>query len=1408
MRSLDRSDTVGALAERLGADALWTTNRALSGSERLAEIDELRIGARLGSGPCPSSSIARPLFDARSGGDREVVVEVAIVSGPAASSWVPVPAGRHLVGRSGHARLHLDDPAVELHHALLIVGDRVGPDDADESRLVEIVQLSGAVPIRVGGRVLESGERIAFGERITIGSSTMQFRRPRGRPESGDETGSQHAATDVLRSGGTIAAHASDPWRRIVWRAPFQEDAWAPTPLVAPPATKDPARPAPTGLIGVAVTAAGAVVISQVMGNPMFMLFAAMGVIASLTTCAVGAIAARRTRSKRRAEHDERIATFRLSVEQLHLARLVHHAATHRSVVATIDEAIGGGSRIWQRRIEAGGTAAMRAVIGTGTARWRPDVEVRDPAALEAALLRRVEASARLVGVPAPITIRAGDAIALHGSTALARSIARSVIAQLATWVGPADWQLVVVSSDERAWRWVDWLPHGALDGAALVDVDGGLAEGLGDALDAVDPARTTLLVTDEPHLFTARTGALRRFLSATGAAAIVVVDTEATVPAMCRRVLTVGSTGSATWTGEVPDDDDAVAIEFAGIPSDTADEIARSLACLVDPEDDGGSGGGVPGSVSFGELIPPSETSPAAIAQRWRDGGPDPAPAAPLGWSVDGRVDIDLVRDGPHGLIAGTTGAGKSELLRTLVLSMAASVGPQHLNFVLVDYKGGSTFDACTALPHTVGLVTDLDDGLAERALVSLDAELHRRERMLRRVGAADLTDYRCRRDAAGTPLDPIARLVVVIDEFAALAKELPDFLNALVGIAQRGRSLGVHLLLATQRPAGVVNDDIRANTNLRLALRLHDRPDAMDVVGDELPSKFPRRLPGRAALRLGPDELVVFQAARCTGPSVADDVLGMVVERHARPPTDGRGHQAVSDAPLDHGRSELEATAGAIVSAAEIDGVGAAHRPWVEPLPFPLHVVDGADAVGVAGPDDQVPAAIGLIDDPAHQRRVPLVWRPGDGSLALVGSIGSGTTWTMISLATAGCRSTSADRLHLYVIDARGDDALGALSSLAHCGGVVRVTEDERLHRLLRRLVDTIDERMTADATVGPDVVVMIDGYASVRTALGAVERQATFDLLQRVVNDGPAARVEVVIADDATSAMTMAPVAHRWFFHLDDPSAARGLGLRTAPVAHGRPGRCRILACGREAQVAQGAAGLASLPGHGDVDGGPEPIVALPESVDAQGLLDARDSAPGRGVVVLPLGLSSADLGVATLDVAAGDHVLIVGAPRTGVSTAVARCAASWVADAQRRGRPFDVVHVDRRTPLDPEAIRDPSVRICVVVDDAHRIDDAGPLASIAKGDHPHVTIIAGGRADAIRGAYGHWTREVAKARCGMVMTSRHDPDGDVLGVQVPRRALIPARAGLAWLVDAHPLRLAQIATDRRHAVSDTV
>ncbi|MGH3261941.1 MAG: FtsK/SpoIIIE domain-containing protein, partial [Trebonia sp.] len=256
------------------------------------------------------------------------------------------------------------------------------------------------------------------------------------------------------------------------------------------------------------------------------------------------------------------------------------------------------------------------------------------------------------------------------------------------------------------------------------------------------------------------------------------------------------------------------------------------------------------------------------AITARWRAGGR--STVAVVGVSYDGPLGIDISKDGPHGLIAGTTGSGKSELLQTLVASLAVANRPDELTFVLVDYKGGSAFADCARLPHTVGMVTDLSPHLVERALTSLSAELTRREHLLATAGAKDIEDYQHALETAPPDgvLTPLPRLVIVIDEFASLVRDLPDFVTGLVNIAQRGRSLGIHLLLATQRPSGVVSADIRANTNLRIALRVTDKGESCDVIDTPEAASIAKATPGRAYVRLGHASLVPFQAGRVGGP------------------------------------------------------------------------------------------------------------------------------------------------------------------------------------------------------------------------------------------------------------------------------------------------------------------------------------------------------------------------------------------------------------------------------------------------------------------------------------------------------------------------------------------------------------
>ncbi|WP_456847707.1 FtsK/SpoIIIE domain-containing protein, partial [Cellulomonas sp. P5_C6] len=248
----------------------------------------------------------------------------------------------------------------------------------------------------------------------------------------------------------------------------------------------------------------------------------------------------------------------------------------------------------------------------------------------------------------------------------------------------------------------------------------------------------------------------------------------------------------------------------------------------------------------------------PDRLADAWAE-PPPPGLVAALGIGAGGRtVAVDLVADGPHVLVAGTTGAGKSELLTTLVLSLALTHPPDRLAILLVDFKGGTGLGPVAGLPHVLEHVTDLDAAHARRILAALRAELRRRETLLAAAGVRDLLEL----DPAdpGTP----PRLLVVVDELRALTEDLPDSSAALTRIAAQGRALGIHLVLATQRPAGAVGADLRANVAVRVALRVTDPADSTDVLDAPDAALIDPATPGRAWLRRGSRSLEPVQIAR----------------------------------------------------------------------------------------------------------------------------------------------------------------------------------------------------------------------------------------------------------------------------------------------------------------------------------------------------------------------------------------------------------------------------------------------------------------------------------------------------------------------------------------------------------------
>ncbi|UKJ65885.1 hypothetical protein H1Q78_09855 [Cellulosimicrobium cellulans] len=380
--------------------------------------------------------------------------------------------------------------------------------------------------------------------------------------------------------------------------------------------------------------------------------------------------------------------------------------------------------------------------------------------------------------------------------------------------------------------------------------------------------------------------------LGAAGTDLLLVLDDAARVPAWCRTVVDVAGP-TVVVTG--PDDARTVR-EHVGASEEWAVALARRLAAAdhlgrLDGTDPAGHDPGdptspsLPADVALGDLLglpgEPDELT-AWVDAHWRDAAQRDGTGlrAALGVGAGGApVTVDLVRDGPHVLVAGTTGAGKSELLQTLVTGLALGRSPAELSIALVDFKGGASFGACGLLPHVVGTVTDLDPGLAGRALAGLRSELRRRERVLATAGATSVDEL---------PRGRLPRLVVVVDEFRALADDLPDLLPGLLRVAAQGRSLGVHLVLATQRPAGAVSADVRANITLRLALRVVDAADSRDVVESPLAALVPASAPGRLVLRRGAEPPLAVQGrAGAAGARLGVGcALGSPVGRRTRPP------------------------------------------------------------------------------------------------------------------------------------------------------------------------------------------------------------------------------------------------------------------------------------------------------------------------------------------------------------------------------------------------------------------------------------------------------------------------------------------------------------------------------------------
>jgi S-DNA-T family DNA segregation ATPase FtsK/SpoIIIE len=1230
-------------------------------------------------------------------------------------------------------------------------------------------------------------------------------------------------------------------------------------PFPAPP--EDPHR-ARIPLIASLIPLALGIGLYALTKLPTMLFFAAFSPVMAISTFVEDRRSGRKGFAKRARQYRERLAALRdeLEAERAREARLRREAAPSAPDLLARVEA--HAPSLWERRAGDPDFLSLRV----GSAEQPAHLTVRfDPGGNEELRAEAAGLAGWYATVPAvPVVVPLADvgAVGLCGPDERVAALGRWLVAQAAALHSPRELAIAAALSPERLddWEWLKWLPHtrseanplgvqlacGEVGARQLLEEAARLVRERRGEAEAAYAARArtatpaVLLVLDE--LVAPERPLVTEVLSQAadhGIAAIWLGRERRDLPGECGAIIELDRgahtlTVTDTQAGEVHRD-----ITAEGLDADLALELARALAPARDTSALR-AGTGVPERVSLVDLLEIVEPSADWVAERWRT---EPAgEAAVVGAAAKGPFRVDLRVDGPHGLIAGTTGAGKSELLQTLIASLAVTRPSTSLTFLLIDYKGGAAFKECVALPHTVGFVTDLDSHLTQRALASLNAELRRRERILRDAGAKDLADM-VRLDRERAP----ASLVIVIDEFATLAREVPDFVDGVVDVAQRGRSLGVHLVLATQRPGGVVSDNIRANTNLRIALRVNETVESTDVIGASDAARIGRDRPGRAFARTGHGELTEFQTAYVGGATVQRRrdrtiaVRELIFESQRERELAGDGFA---------GETDLQRLVQAVAGAADQLALPRQPSPWLPPLE-PIVPVTSLPEPDISADDPSKVALVGLLDEPALQRQRPFALDlEAEGSLLVYGASGSGKTTSLRTLTLALAARATPDELHVYGLDfaTRG---LAGLEALPHCGSVIAGEDEERTARLFALLRKAMEKRKLLFAERGaftlseyrraaipedepvPRILVLLDNYAGFAAAFERVNLGELVDALPRLVGDGRPLGVHFAISADRRGAIPNAlagiiPAKVVLRMADEDEFAAFGIPLKTVRGAQLPPGR-GFLAGGLEVQVAlpgedpsgEGQAAavreLAERPGVATHSGGAPPVEPLPTRVDR-----ARLSAPGRPLAAM-LGLSDAEHEPIAVDLA-GRHFLVIGPYRSGRSTAL-----QTIAESLRRGSPELELHLlaPRRSPLselpfwtsvargaeecdeaaarlqravDPRGGESGEPRV-VVIDDGEELAEslgaAGLEAVVRRGRDAGLCVVAAAERQAAQRAFSGWLRELRKEEYGLLLDPDTDVDGDILGARLPRRTNPVFPPGRGYLVERGLVELVQVA-----------
>ena len=538
-------------------------------------------------------------------------------------------------------------------------------------------------------------------------------------------------------------------------------------------------------------------------------------------------------------------------------------------------------------------------------------------------------------------------------------------------------------------------------------------------------------------------------------------------------------------------------------------------------------------------------------------------------------QLNLHEKAHGPHGLIAGTTGSGKSETIQSYILSLAVNFHPHDVGFLLIDYKGGGMAHLFKKLPHLLGTITNLDGAQSMRALVSINAELKRRQRLFNRYEVNHINQYQ-KKFKNGEAKEPLPHLFLISDEFAELKVNQPDFMKELVSTARVGRSLGVHLILATQKPSGVVDDQIWSNSRFKLALKVADRSDSMEML--HTPDAAEITQAGRAYLQVGNNEVYELFQSAWSGADYQPDKDELGIEDHTIYRINDLGQYEVLNQDLSgldladeikEVPTELDAIVENIQLLAENQEIAPLPQPWLPPLRERM-TLDELEAVDFHKEWNKKPSdlelLIGMADIPQAQKQEPVsINLSKDGNILLYGSPGTGKTTFLQSTAMDLARKYSPKDVTLYLMDF-GTNGLAPLSHLPHVADTLLLDQTEKVAKFVRIMerelnrrkkllsdygVGTIDLYRQASGQEEPTIVILLDSYEAMKEEPFEAE---LFKILMRISREGLSIGVHLIMTAGRQSnlrATLYANFKHQMTLKQNDVGEVRTI-LGSTPLA----------------------------------------------------------------------------------------------------------------------------------------------------------------------------------------------------------------------------------------------------------------